>query len=448
MAPVHRSIRSEQEHNQMDRQDMIMICGMQIKEMTLELLRRADLTGMIHSSCRKPDPLIALKPNLLGPIPASDGATTHPQIVEGVIAYLRDAGFENVVVMESSWVGDKTSDSLLVTGFGELCSRLGVPFIDLQKDQSVPVDCAGMTLNICRRALEADYLINLPVIKGHCQTGVTCALKNMKGCIPASEKRRFHRLGLHEPIGHLCAGIRQDFILADAICPDLTFEDGGNPVTLNRLVCASDPVLMDAFAERMIGLEEGSVRYIRIAQECGVGQADLASSRMMTLYEKTDGGRITYIEGPLSSSAVSADRVCTLSETGAGALSAKGDYRSILKVKEMVCDVDSCSACYGTLIPVLHRLDAEGLLEKLPDKLCIGQGFRGQRGPDDQKSHAGSEESSSRIKKDQAEAVSASSVIRSGSIGIGNCTSGFDTYLPGCPPSEKEMERFLRELTD
>ncbi len=379
----------------MDKNELIIVCGTQVIEMTEELCRRADLGGMILSSGKGREALIALKPNLLGPIPASEGATTHPRIAEGVIAYLRKEGFENIVVMESSWVGDKTSDSLLVTGFGELCSRLEVPFIDLQKDSSVPVDCAGMTLNICKKALGADFLINLPVLKGHCQTGVTCALKNMKGCIPSSEKRRFHRMGLHEPIGHLSAGIHQGFILADAICPDLTFEDGGNPVTLNRLICAADPVLMDAFAERMIGLEKGSAEYIRIAQECGVGQADLDTSNLTVLLEKSDDGNVSYAEGTVSENIIYADT----------------DIGNILKVKEMVCDVDSCSACYGTLIPVLQRLSEEGLSVSALGKLCIGQGYRG----------------------------------RKGDVGIGSCTSGFDTFLPGCPPSGDDMERFLRQ---
>ena len=41
-----------------------------------------------------------------------------------------------------------------------------------------------------------DRLINIPVLKGHCQTAMTCSLKNLKGCIPNKEKQRYHREGL------------------------------------------------------------------------------------------------------------------------------------------------------------------------------------------------------------------------------------------------------------
>ena len=230
--------------------------------MAYELCTRAGLKEMIRAGCPGRDPLIALKPNLVGPIPAEEGATTHPEIVEGVVSYLKDSGFSNLSVMESSWVGDKTTDALLVTGFGDLCKRLGVPFYDLQSDKGIPVDCAGMRINICAKVLKVDYLINLPVMKGHCQTRMTCALKNLKGCIPASEKRRFHRMGLHEPIGHLGAGLKQDFILADAICPDLTFEDGGNPVPMDRMLCAVDPVLLDAYACSLMGPDRDHIGHV------------------------------------------------------------------------------------------------------------------------------------------------------------------------------------------
>ena len=87
------------------------------------------------------------------------------------------------------------------------CARkYGIEFWDTQKEKGVPRDCEGMTLKICRCVEDLDFLINVPVWKGHCQTKITCALKNLKGLIPNSEKRRFHSLGLHKPIAHLNAG--------------------------------------------------------------------------------------------------------------------------------------------------------------------------------------------------------------------------------------------------
>lgn len=382
--------------------EIIVIYGEQIQNMAYEICRQAGLREMILGKCSSYEAKIILKPNLLGPVPASEGATTHPEIVEGVIRYLQEAGFRNLSVCEGSWVGDRTDDALLVCGYDTMLKRLGVPFVDLQKDKSRLVDCAGMKIRICEEPLSADFLINLPVMKGHCQTRMTCALKNMKGCIPNPEKRRFHQIGLFEPIGHLSAGLHQDFILTDSICSDLTFEDGGNPVAQNRIFAAVDPVLNDAYCLQLMHLDETEVPYIRIAEQCGVGTADLSRASVLVLKEKAEErGKVRYED----------------TESSPGELThrqTKEKTAGLIRVSELVREVDSCSACYGRLVPVLRELEDEGLpVEKLRG-ICIGQGFRG----------------------------------KGGRFGIGSCTSGFERSLPGCPPDEEKMKDWLRQLVE
>ncbi len=141
-----------------------------------------------------------------------------------------------------------------------------------------------------------DFLINVPVLKGHCQTKITCALKNMKGLIPNKEKRHFHKLGLHKPIAHLNVGIHQDFIVVDNICGDLDFEDGGNPVVMNRILTAKDPVLCDTFVCQMLYYRREDVPYLVMAEELGVGSADLEHANLIQIrFEKGTKRRRTRI---------------------------------------------------------------------------------------------------------------------------------------------------------
>lgn len=382
--------------------EIIVIYGEQIQNMAYEICRQAGLKEMILGKCSSYEAKIILKPNLLGPVPASEGATTHPEIVEGVIRYLQETGFRNLSVCEGSWVGDKTNDALLVCGYDTMLKRLGVPFVDLQKDKSRLVDCAGMKIRICEEPLSADFLINLPVMKGHCQTRMTCALKNMKGCIPNPEKRRFHQIGLFEPIGHLSAGLHQDFILTDSICSDLTFEDGGNPVAQNRIFAAVDPVLNDAYCLQLMHLDESEVPYIRIAEQCGVGTADLSRASVRILKEGAgEDGKVCYENTEASPERMTHSQ---MKEKTAG----------LIHVSELVHEVDSCSACYGRLVPVLRELEDEGVPVERLRGICIGQGFRG----------------------------------KGGRLGIGSCTSGFERSLPGCPPDEEKMKEWLRQLVE
>ena len=227
----------------MERNQILKIYGTSYKEMTKELLASADLAGQIGDRKRR----IGIKPNLVAPTPADFGATTHPEIVAGIVEYLQERGFSDLVIAEGSWVGDRTEEAFRYCGYGELSRTYGVPLIDTKKEGFHRKDCAGMELCISDVTDRIDFLINVPVVKGHAQTKVTCALKNLKGLLPDREKSRFHRMGLHKPIAHLQAGIRQDFIVADHICGDLDFEEGGNPVVRNCVMAARDPVLLDSY---------------------------------------------------------------------------------------------------------------------------------------------------------------------------------------------------------
>ena len=255
----------------MNKNEIIQIQGMEYKEMTKQLLNKCALATLIPSKVS----LIGIKPNLVAPVPAEFGGTTHPEVVAGIIEYLQENGFTNLQIMEGSWVGDKTEESFEVCGYRMLSEQYGVPLIDAQKEKSMPVQCGDMELQICECAKKVDFMINVPVMKGHCQTKITCALKNMKGLLPNKEKRHFHAMGLHRPIAHLGLGIHQDFILVDNICGDLDFEDGGNPFIMNRLFAGLDPVLIDAYVCAELHYKPEDVPYVKMAEELGVGSADL-----------------------------------------------------------------------------------------------------------------------------------------------------------------------------
>lgn len=361
----------------MEKNEILVTYGTEYREMAKELLERADLAGMIGDRKKR----VGIKPNLVSAVPASEGATTHPEVVEGLLQYLKEHGFREIAIMEGSWVGEKTENAFRVCGYGELAKKYGVELIDTQKEKAVSTDCGGMKLNICQCAFDVDFMINVPVMKGHCQTRITCALKNMKGLIPNGEKRRFHTMGLHRPIAHLGIGVRQDFILVDGICGDLSFEDGGNPTVMNRLFAAADPVLCDAYVCKLMGYKTKEVAYIGMAEKLGVGCGDLSRA---CISEGNRPGGMEPAKMP--------------------------DKERVMKLREVTEEVDSCSACYGYLIPALDMLEKEGLLKDFPEKICIGQGFRG----------------------------------KSGVLGVGNCTKGFQHSLKGCPPTELEMYEFLK----
>lgn len=362
----------------MNYNQIMVIYGSEPQKMVPTLL---DAVGLVDEL--KKDFVIGIKPNLVVAKESSSGATTDPELVGAVVEYLKVHGFNNLLIMESSWVGDSTRRAFRICGYEAISRKYGVPLIDLKEDAYREVKVDDLTLRVCSKPLEVDYLINVPVLKAHCQTKLTCALKNLKGCIPDSEKRRFHSLGLHKPIACLSAVVRAHLTIVDAIVGDLTFEEGGTPVQMNRIIAGKDPVLVDAYAAQLIGYEKDDIAYISMAEKLGVGSADVTKADIVELNQDTSGGK------KLEAS------------------------RRVASLAKYVVEKDACSACYGSLIYALERLRERGRLGGLKSKLYIGQGFRGQKLE---------------------------------GIGIGSCTRGCSTCLPGCPPKAKDIVEFFERL--
>ena len=64
----------------MKKNEIIVTYGTEYRKMTMELLEMCNLAGMIGDRKKR----VGIKPNLVSAVPASEGATTHPEVVEGL----------------------------------------------------------------------------------------------------------------------------------------------------------------------------------------------------------------------------------------------------------------------------------------------------------------------------------------------------------------------------
>jgi len=309
---------------------------------TAETLAASDI-----GACLERGMSVSIKPNLVVPRPAGEGATTHPELVEGIIAFLKDFGIQSISVIENSAVGHSAKLAFKACGYEALRKKYGVPLVDLQGDRAVALSHGGCEIRICETALKADFLINAPVLKAHCQTRMTCCMKNLKGCIPQSEMKRFHSLGLHKPIAALNALLRPGYCVVDGVCGDLTFEEGGTPVEANRVIAGRDPLLVDSYCAALIGYGPDEIEYLSLGREMGLGEC---YSRETKLVELNPGRKPRR--------------------------AAKGDPVAD-RYRGLVDEDAACSVCYAALAFALHR---SGGRVPRGGKIKIGQGFRGKSG--------------------------------------------------------------------
>jgi hypothetical protein len=159
----------------------------------------------------------------------------------------------------------------------------------------------------------------------------------------------FHADGLIKPIAALAAVLKPDLVIVDSICGDLDFEEGGNPVQTNRMMIGTDPVQMDTYGCRLMGLSVNDVPYISLAEKWGAGSSVIKPDDIVKLNEPSKSQAYPPVSGK-----------------------AKGLTRN-------VSADGACSACFASLVRALYIADKENLSVK--EKIYIGQGYR-DRSPD------------------------------------------------------------------
>ena len=316
--------------------------GSDIVKNVYDTLKASDIASYLKTGYS-----VALKPNLVTARPARDGATTHTEVLEGIIIFLRDFGIRDIRIIESSQVGESTGRSYRNCGYEDLSARFNAPLVDLKSDRTTRLKFKDMDLEVYNEALNTDFLINVPVLKGHSQTRLTCCMKNLKGCIPDSEKRRYHTLGIEKPVAALNGVLKTGYCVVDGMCGDLSFEEGGNPVQANRVIAGRDPVMVDSYCARLIGYRPEDIRHVDYGRQWGIGEFFSGSVPLIELNAENKPLRETK-------SRLTTDRY-----------------------KHMIEEDSACSACYASLTYALHRLRGN---VKADGKIHIGQGFKGKAG--------------------------------------------------------------------
>jgi len=310
--------------------------------MTRDALASSDIEKYL-----KPHYKVVIKPNLVTPQPPGNGATTHPEVVEGIILFLKEFGITNISIIESSAIGYDTKKAYAIAGYEPLQKRYGVPLIDLKNSSSKKLTHDLCTIEIYEKALETDFLINVPVLKAHCQTRLTCNMKNLKGCITEKEMRNFHTMGLHKPIAALNALLKTGYCVVDGICGDLSFEEGGTPLTANRVIVGQNPITVDSFCAELIGYKPDDIDYLSIGKKMGLGNYFSNEAKIIELNSD---------KKPINS-----NKIKRISE----------------RCTALIEEDAACSVCYAALVRALHRSGRQLPTDK---KIHIGQGFINKTG--------------------------------------------------------------------
>jgi len=344
---------------------------------------------------------VLLKPNVGRVALPGEGITTHPEVVAAALDVFNEAGAE-VAVGESPITGVDVMEAFASAGITEVARQRNCPLVDLdcRPPVEVPLDegQALHTIRVCAEVLEYDLVVSIPVMKMHMHTGVTLAIKNMKGCLWRRSKVQLHMLppvegNDHKPINIAIAD------MASVLRPHLAIIDGtvgmeglgpsaGEPKALDAVVVGADAFAADAVACQLMGTSAEAIPHLAIAAERGYGVIDMASIEVAP--EHWRDWIAPFTRAP--------------------------DNISIQFPNVTVFDNNSCSACQSTVLLFLKRY-RDQLFDYFPamDHLNLAIG----KGPHD---------------------------LPEKTLCIGNCTrnrKGEHPVVTGCPPVASEILRAL-----
>lgn len=238
---------------------------------------------------------VFVKVNLLPPpSPPERAIITHPLFTEAVVSLLRD-------VTPHITIGDDVHDpqSFAVSGYREVCARLGVGLLNLRERGFAETRVDGVVLKkvyIAKAVLEADVIVNLPKLKTHSLTLFTGAVKNFYGIIPAGLRTALH--GEHPKPEEFSQVLVDIFSVAR---PALTVMDAvvamegagpanGDPRKVGLVIAGGDAVAVDAIAQLIVGLDPMGVWTTRHAHLRGLGVGD--PGRIEVLGEEISSVRV------------------------------------------------------------------------------------------------------------------------------------------------------------
>jgi len=208
---------------------------------------------------------VAIKPNLCYYWKADTGYTTDPRVVAGVIDNVREIYGKDIPirVVESDATAMRTKYAFTILGYRQLADEKNVELFNLSKDKivekEVEVNGRKIKFKVPCSLLETDLFINVPKLKIMRETYITCALKNIFGCIASPRKIDYHPY-LHESIVGINKIIRPHITIVDGLVVLSRF-----PVRLNLIMGSVDPFSIDWIASQIMGYTPSKISFLRIA---------------------------------------------------------------------------------------------------------------------------------------------------------------------------------------
>jgi uncharacterized protein (DUF362 family) len=226
---------------------------------------------------------VLIKPNIGWDVIPELAADTNPLLVKRIIEHCFKAGAKEVYVFDhtcDNWVNcyknsgiekaSKSAGAKVVPGNTE----------NYYQEVQIPGGVRLKSTKVHELLLETDVFINVPILKDHNSTRMTCCLKNMMGVV--WDRGYWHSNNLNQCIADY-ALFEKKPALNIIDCYNVIVKHGPMGVSKEDIVrmksqiITTDWVAGDTAATKMLGVKTEKIEYIPIAHKMGLGNMNLDS---------------------------------------------------------------------------------------------------------------------------------------------------------------------------
>ncbi|MCW3975986.1 MAG: DUF362 domain-containing protein [Candidatus Bathyarchaeota archaeon] len=245
-------------------------------DLSNEGVKKATFDAIERSGFKLPDQLktVILKLNLRYYWDFSTGETTDPRVVSAIIDYIRNHYNHKVeiIIAEADASAMRTKYAFRMLGYEELANKKAVRLINLSEckkvEKKVIVKDNKFNLQIAQSMLDCDLLINVPKLRTHRLTTISCGMKNLFGAITKPRKIVYHS-NLDKAIVGMNKLVRCHLTIVDGI-----ISLGKYPLNLGTILVSEDQLAADFVAARIMGYNPWKIRHLKLAHEEGVGSGE------------------------------------------------------------------------------------------------------------------------------------------------------------------------------
>jgi uncharacterized protein (DUF362 family) len=240
------------------------------------------LLGGLNRFVAKGD-VVMIKPNIGWDRTPEMAACTNPEIIKTLVEMSLAAGAKKVVVMDNTT--NQAQRCYIRSGIQEAAKAAGadVPFVNPRRIKKMAIKGEWLKeWEVIQDFVEADKIINVPIVKHHSLCRATLGMKNWLGAIGGSRNQLHQKLD--QAMVDLAAFFKPTLTVLDAYRILVrNGPQGGRPSDtklLKTVVAGVDYVAVDAMGASFLEIPPQELLYLRLGKEKGLGEFQLEKLRI------------------------------------------------------------------------------------------------------------------------------------------------------------------------